>query len=65
MGRELPVKELVPWGWAPGNYMGRCCDCGDQWHNGDKRAIRCERCAMIGCYTAAERKLQSLAYLSE
>lgn len=65
MTRELDRRELVPWGWAPGSYMGKCADCGDQWLDGDKRASRCERCAMILRYTQAEKKLADLAYLSD
>ena len=64
MGKELDRRELVPWGYAPGNYMGKCRDCGDMHHDLDKRAWRCERCAMIARYTAAEKRLDELAYLS-
>lgn len=64
MPKALDRSELVPWGWAPGTYMGRCQDCGDQWHDGDKRAYRCERCAMIHRYTQAEKKVADFDYLN-
>lgn len=64
MPAELSTRELVPWGWAPGKYMGKCQDCGDQWLDGDKRAYRCERCAMIVRYTLAEKRLDELSYLT-
>lgn len=60
---KLDRKELVPWGYAPGDYMGKCRDCEETMWNLDKRARRCERCAMIARYTEAERKLAELAYL--
>lgn len=37
-----PLKEH---GYAPGGYAGRCSKCGDSF-TGDKRAWRCEPCAM-------------------
>jgi hypothetical protein len=61
----LPLRELVPWGYAPGDYMNKCHDCGDTYLDMDKRAMRCERCAMIARYKAAEAKLESLNYLTE
>lgn len=64
MPKLLNERELVPWGWAPGGYMGKCVDCEEDWWNGDKRACRCERCAMIARYTQAEAKLAELAYLT-
>jgi len=64
MPKELAKHELVPWGWAPGTYMMKCRDCGDQPHDADKRAFRCERCAMIARYTQAEQKVADLAYLT-
>lgn len=60
----LDRRELVRWGWAPGDYMGKCRECGEEWWNGDKRAACCERCAMIARYTAAEKMLAELAYLT-
>jgi len=56
--------DMRPWGWAPGNYMGHCRDCGEQWMDGDKRAWCCERCAMIRRFTEAEKKVADLAYLT-
>lgn len=32
--------------WAPGGYLGRCVDCGDQF-SGDKRALTCADCAYL------------------
>lgn len=64
MTMQLDKRELVPWGWAPGNYMGKCADCADKWIDGDKRAYRCERCAMIARYRQAEQKVADLAYLT-
>ena len=37
-------KHLMPYGYAPGNYMSRCHACGDSFAM-DKRAITCRRCA--------------------
>lgn len=64
--KELDPKELVPWGWAPGNYIITCKDCGrggPDWLMGDKRSWRCERCAMIARYTQAEKLIQEKSYL--
>ncbi len=33
-------------GFAPGGYLIRCKDCGEQVHGTDKRAYRCLPCAM-------------------
>lgn len=33
-------------GFAPGNYMGKCHDCGEACTGMDKRAVRCLPCAM-------------------
>lgn len=32
-------------GYAPGNYYGTCCICGQSFQ-GDKRAVICEPCAI-------------------
>lgn len=40
-------EELKAWplmGYAPGDYMCRCCDCGAEFV-GDKRAVQCLPCA--------------------
>lgn len=60
----LDARELVPWGYAPGNYTVECHDCRERYWDLDKRAYRCERCAMIARYKAAEAKLAELAYLT-
>lgn len=40
------VADLIPFGWAPGNYWFRACrDCGDEY-TGDKRCRRCRPCAV-------------------
>lgn len=62
--QELGPRDLVPWGYAPGNYMIICADCGDHPLGADKRAYRCERCAMIARYKTAEKKLEELSYLT-
>jgi uncharacterized protein (DUF983 family) len=36
--------HLIPYGWAPGGYGGRCPDCGQQFE-GEKRCRRCKACA--------------------
>lgn len=38
-------KKYPIGGYAPGNYMHRCCDCGVVF-TGDKRAVQCESCAV-------------------
>lgn len=64
MAQTFDKREFVPWGYAPGSYMANCRDCGEQKWDLDKRATRCERCAMIARYRAAEAKLADLAYLT-
>ncbi len=32
-------------GWAPGPYLGKCQNCGEEF-NGDKRAFECLPCAI-------------------
>ena len=40
------VDDLVPFGWAPGQYFCRACsDCGEGYC-GDKRCRRCRACAV-------------------
>lgn len=38
-------KHLLPYGYAPGQYMGKCMDCKEVKIDLDKRAIRCRVCA--------------------
>lgn len=48
----------VPWplcGYAPGNYMGRCDDCGTEVIDLDKRARRCLACAVRSAKEGLER----------
>lgn len=33
-------------GWAPGDYMNRCVNCGKENWNVDKRATCCKPCAL-------------------
>jgi hypothetical protein len=41
-------KALVPWGWAPGDYMALPCSTCKQSHmDTDKRSWRCQDCAII------------------
>lgn len=44
-------------GWAPGSYMGKCCDC-DGEIIGDKRSIRCFVCAVIAMKTGEQSKAE-------
>ncbi|MGU3476918.1 hypothetical protein [Methylobacterium sp. D48H] len=39
------VADLIPFGWAPGKYMGGCRDCHEVF-TGDKRSRRCRACAV-------------------
>ena len=38
-------EHLKPYGYAPGNYMGKCHECGKVWDDQDKRAWTCRECA--------------------
>lgn len=38
-------QDFVGFGYAPGNYMRNCRDCGQQ-SEGSKRSFRCKPCAM-------------------
>lgn len=38
-------QHLKRFGYAPGGYMGRCCQCSTIAHDIDKRAITCRPCA--------------------
>lgn len=52
---EATPNDLKPWpffGWAPGNYMHSCGDCG-RMDTADKRAIRCLECAVIASKRAS------------
>jgi ribA/ribD-fused uncharacterized protein len=37
--------HLKRYGYAPGNYMSRCCRCGESVSGLDKRAVTCKPCA--------------------
>lgn len=39
------MTDLRLYGYAPGDYMMRCRECGQQVYGVDKRAIRCLACA--------------------
>lgn len=43
---HTPRPELIRYGYAPGNYMGRCRECDTVVSDIDKRATCCETCAM-------------------
>lgn len=38
-------SHLVPFGYAPGHYMGTCRSCGAPGFDLDKRAVSCRACA--------------------
>lgn len=38
-------EHLIQFGWAPGGYLIKCGDCGEQPWWCDKRAWRCRPCA--------------------
>ena len=40
-----PFEHLIKFGYAPGGYWYRCCDCALDIIGGDKRAVRCRLCA--------------------
>lgn len=44
---ELENERLKAYGYAPGNYMSKCDDCGSTDWDADKRARRCRPCAVI------------------
>jgi hypothetical protein len=53
------ASDLVLYGWEPGSFIGmRCRDCRQEQVDHDKRATRCERCA-IAARNAARTSLQS------
>lgn len=41
---DTNCAELIPYGYAPGNYTCQCFECGGLF-TGDKRAICCFVCA--------------------
>lgn len=41
---DIEARCLVPYGYAPGNYMSVCISCTQQYV-ADKRAYRCKQCA--------------------
>jgi hypothetical protein len=41
----LDFQHLIAYGYAPGNYMGRCYSCDTVHIDLDKRAMRCRPCA--------------------
>lgn len=41
----MSIADLLKYGYAPGNYMGRCRTCHDMHIDLDKRAITCLACA--------------------
>lgn len=45
--------DLKAFGYAPGNYMGKCHACGEQMRNVDKYAQTCERCAKLSLESRA------------
>ena len=49
--------HLIKYGYAPGHYMNRCCDCQEMSYEVDKRAILCLPCAQLR-YDRDSRALQ-------
>ena len=49
-----PFEHLIPFGFAPGGYVGTCSGCSKKIANIDKRAICCRACAELALakYTA-------------
>lgn len=47
MSHELDPSwaSLMLYGYAPGDYMGKCAECGEIVHDIDKRATCCRPCA--------------------
>lgn len=65
-----PLRDgiLSAWplcGYAPGNYCGRCRDCGVEWWDGDKRASQCLECASRSAKKLIEegRRLKQVTHL--
>jgi hypothetical protein len=48
-------EHLKKYGYAPGNYMNRCCWCNQVKNDLDKRAVACRPCAEER-YSAIEGK---------
>lgn len=48
--REPADPVLLAYGYAPGNYMIKCIDCGATPIDCDKRAARCKQCAQRKAY---------------
>ncbi|SFU50280.1 MULTISPECIES: hypothetical protein [unclassified Methylobacterium] len=50
------VADLIPFGWAPGKYIGGCRDCHEVF-TGDKWSRRCRACAVkaLEAYRARPR----------
>jgi len=49
LGQSASIPNASVWplyGYAPGNYMGKCYDCQETFYDLDKRAWRCLGCAI-------------------
>lgn len=57
-------RHLLPFGYAPGNYMGPCRTCGAVCIDLDKRATSCRPCAEAK-YAAREFTPAELALMNE
>jgi len=59
------TKDLVAFGYAPGNYTCKCVTCGTEFV-GDKRAARCQGCAerLRAIHVACEKHAQALSSTS-
>lgn len=52
-------------GYAPGNYLGKCTECGVRMADVDKRAIHCFPCAVDAAKVVIERQATALRELNE
>lgn len=52
-------------GFAPGNYMGKCRECAGHFMGMDKRAYRCLPCAMDQATGVVEKTVAENRLLSE
>jgi hypothetical protein len=45
--------DLIPFGWAPGDYLMVCPECREREFDGAKRRLRCRACAVVK-FTASQ-----------
>jgi hypothetical protein len=63
-GEPADWRHLKRFGYAPGNYMGKCHRCGTVWDFQDKRATTCRKCAEEMHAEAAARELSTQPVLT-